>query len=94
MPPHHVTRWSRATLEYLCELLPIELVRIEHEPLQPHNLDWYQATMEARFLPATKAFRWCYHRLGWRRFLRRYLESQMHTIHGHTILGVFRRLDR
>lgn len=37
-PPHHVTRWNPAALQYLTKLLPLELQSIEIEPLQEVHL--------------------------------------------------------
>ena len=33
MPPHHMTHWSDASLKNLTRYFPLELERIEHEPL-------------------------------------------------------------
>lgn len=35
MPPHHMTRWRRTTFERVAELLDLEIVAIEEEPLSP-----------------------------------------------------------
>jgi 2-polyprenyl-3-methyl-5-hydroxy-6-metoxy-1,4-benzoquinol methylase len=91
LPPHHVTFWPRRALEHLTAILPLDLAWIEKEPLQQDNLDWYQAAMEARFLPTASIARSLYARLGARAAFRRYLEAQRETIDGHTILAAYRK---
>ncbi|NOX83608.1 MAG: methyltransferase domain-containing protein [Alphaproteobacteria bacterium] len=89
LPPHHVTLWRRSTLEALVGIYPVDLVWLETEPLQPANISWYQATMEARYLPSGRFARWVYYRFGVA--LRRYLEENCATINGHTILAMYRK---
>lgn len=46
LPPHHVTRWSDRCLRALPRLLPVELVELWHESLQPVHLRMYiQSTL-------------------------------------------------
>lgn len=92
-PPHHVTLWNRRALEFLPSLFPIDIVRIEKEPLQPANLGWYQAAMEARYLSSSLLFRSFWRRFGGAAAFRRYLEAQRETIDGHTILAAYRKRD-
>lgn len=40
MPPHHVTRWSQKTFEYIATQFGIKLVGISNEPLR---YDHYQS---------------------------------------------------
>lgn len=91
LPPHHVTFWGRSALEFLPSILPLDLLRIEKEPLQADNLDWYQSAMEARYLPASRIARAIYRRSGARSAFRRYLEAERETIDGHTILAAYRK---
>jgi SAM-dependent methyltransferase len=44
MPPHHLTRWSDATLRRLARLFAIELVAIEHEPLSPIHVQAFSTS--------------------------------------------------
>lgn len=89
MPPHHVTRWNRRSLESIAALYPASLSRIEAEPLQENNVDWYGAVMLDRYLPKTKIARSVFYRLGGDRIARRYVLENRETIHGHTILASF-----
>ena len=41
LPPHHVTRWTDRCLGGLPKLLPVDLVALWHEPLQPVHLRMY-----------------------------------------------------
>jgi 2-polyprenyl-3-methyl-5-hydroxy-6-metoxy-1,4-benzoquinol methylase len=40
-PPHHITRWSTKTLTSLASLFPLEVRRIEFEPLEPQHVPEY-----------------------------------------------------
>lgn len=58
LPPHHVGRWRRASLEAIAEIFGLRVLRIEHKPLQLENVAWYCAAMErpifARFSACTR----------------------------------------
>jgi 2-polyprenyl-3-methyl-5-hydroxy-6-metoxy-1,4-benzoquinol methylase len=41
MPPHHATRWSKRTLSFLSNVLPLELRNIAQEPLAEYHVDEY-----------------------------------------------------
>ncbi len=41
MPPHHVTRWSSATMQSLSQWLPVRLQHIRYEPLAPYHVYGY-----------------------------------------------------
>lgn len=86
MPPHHMSLWTRRSLEALTRLLPVKLDCVEFEPLQ--ELDWYQAVMERRFLTGVLRRR-LYYRLGFNRLFRQFIDENAHTIDGHTVLAVF-----
>ncbi len=49
LPPHHMSRYTDRALRKVCDYLPVDLLAIEHDPLQPqHYFDYpYQITMEA-----------------------------------------------
>lgn len=91
MPPHHVTRWGRRSLEALSELFPLDLRRIENEPLQEANVDWYVAVMLRTYLPRSAIARRIFYRLGGDRFVRRFVAENRETIEGHTIVASFTR---
>ena len=48
LPPHHVTRWSYRTANYLPQLFSIKLQRICYEPLAEYHLDWYLSVQQNR----------------------------------------------
>jgi len=41
MPPHHVTRWTDKCYTDLGKLFPVELLSLEHTPLEPFHIPWY-----------------------------------------------------
>jgi SAM-dependent methyltransferase len=49
LPPHHMSRYTDGALRAITKYLPIDLVALEHDPLQPqHYFDYpYQLSMEA-----------------------------------------------
>ena len=87
-PPHHMGLWTRRSLAALCRLFPIDVRSFDIEPLA--EVDWYQAVMEARYLPG-KWQRRVYHRLGCAELFRRFIADNASTIAGHTILAVFEK---
>lgn len=91
LPPHHMGRWGRDSLTALAEVFDLDLVAIDVEPLQPHNRNWYQATMEAKYLPRARWKRSLFYRLGFNQMFRSYVEGQSETILGHTIMAVFKK---
>lgn len=89
MPPHHVTLWRRPSLEAIASLFPVSMVRVETEPLQQHNIDWYLSVMSDRYVPNNKLARCAYYKLGGRKAAQKYVRENCDTIDGHTILASF-----
>jgi len=105
LPPHHISRYPDRWFHCAAQILNLELVALEHDPLQPHHrYDYiYQLTIEA-----------CYRCLAWtglRRkpvdhswlnwlfripatllghFLSRGLNAR-NSPYGHTVFAVFRK---
>jgi|HubBroStandDraft_5_1064220.scaffolds.fasta_scaffold83644_2 2-polyprenyl-3-methyl-5-hydroxy-6-metoxy-1,4-benzoquinol methylase len=47
MPPHHMTRWTRATIERIPQFFPLKLVRFGYEPLPDHQIELCVDTYES-----------------------------------------------
>jgi SAM-dependent methyltransferase len=47
-PPHHCSRFRKTTMQKIAELLGMELVRLEAEPLAKRHVPWYVAACGAR----------------------------------------------
>jgi 2-polyprenyl-3-methyl-5-hydroxy-6-metoxy-1,4-benzoquinol methylase len=45
MPPHHVTRWPNNTFHYIADHLNIELIKIQHNELDPIHYNWYSSIL-------------------------------------------------
>lgn len=88
LPPHHMGRWNRRSLEAVADILKLPLPTIEYEPLG-QNVLWYKATFEARFLPKSRILRSMWYRLGYSDGFLQFLNHSHHTIHGHTILAIY-----
>lgn len=89
LPPHHMGRWKRQSLEALAEILQLRVETVEYEPLAEHNLAWYKAVFENRYLPRSRIVRSLWHRLGYSKAFQDYLTKSRYSIHGHTILAVY-----
>ena len=87
-PPHHMGLWTRASLEALCGLFPLEVISVDIEPLK--EVEWFQAVMERRYIPGRLA-RSVYHRLGGAGIFNKFLRDNAASIAGHTIMVVFRK---
>lgn len=90
LPPHHMTLWTGSNLRALVNHFPITIDRIEFEPLQ--EKEWYQSVMERRYI-SNWFQRKIYFKLGFNRLFMKFIEENAHTIHGHTILGIFTKCD-
>lgn len=40
MPPHHVTHWSKAVMEYLAVRYGLDIIGITHEPIAAYHRTW------------------------------------------------------
>ncbi len=91
MPPHHMGRWNRRSLLSIAEILNLELLTVEVEPLQEADTGWYQSWMEQKYLPQSKVLRSLYYRLGISSGIRNWLADNRETLMGHTILAAYRK---
>ena len=93
MPPHHMGQWFPSTFRRLPDYLPVELERIEYEPLAEYHTHWYTSTRVAQIDGSTL--------LGKiRRSLRFRLlyqatkvEAIRRRIHGHSQYVSFRKVS-
>lgn len=37
-PPHHMSRWNAAAFQYLCQIFPLKLCQLDHEPMNRIHL--------------------------------------------------------
>ena len=86
-PPHHMGLWTRSSLGALCRIFPLELIRVEIEPLSV--VEWYQSVMERRYLPK-RWMRSLYYRIGGAKLFRKYVVENASSIAGHTIMAIYR----
>jgi 2-polyprenyl-3-methyl-5-hydroxy-6-metoxy-1,4-benzoquinol methylase len=45
MPPHHISWWSDQCLKFLADRFGLEVIQIEHEPLNQIHKSWYLSTI-------------------------------------------------
>lgn len=93
-PPHHMGRWDPHSLRAIDGRFGLELLDFDLEPLQEHNISWYQALAEQSML-ANKGwlFKQMYYRGGVRAVFRKFLCDSRREIAGHTMLAVFRKIS-
>ena len=88
LPPHHMTRWTRRTLEYIAAPLGLDILSLETETLSAgHSLDYIEAQIR-RVLPVPPLPRAIAHVLG--PGLRKAAKIRR-RIPGHTLLAVYRK---
>jgi len=46
LPPHHMTRWTKASLLSIQSHLPLKLSRLAYEPLPEYQVEWYMEACE------------------------------------------------
>ena len=104
MPPHHVTRWSDVTFEYIASKYELNIETIYHEKLQDIHKRWYLHTLVFRSLCSYFKSLCSYKLISTSIFTRivskfssllsrllvRGLEKEM-LPNGHTVLVVFRK---
>lgn len=54
MPPHHVTRWSDKSLQYVAEVYNMDLLCIQYERMQENQKIWFLSTMLQSLLLKSK----------------------------------------
>ena len=88
LPPHHMSRWSAKTLEFLSTVLPLEVCAITAEPLAPnHAADFIEAHVQRALsqpLVAKITGKLLGPALAWTTTIR----SQLI---GHSLLAVYRK---
>ena len=97
MPPHHVTRWSDATFEYIASKYELNIETIYHEKVQDVHKRWYLHTLVFNSLCgykhiSTSIFTKVVSKFSslLSRLLVRGLKNEM-LPNGHTVLVVYRK---
>ena len=104
-PPHHVLRWRAQPLEYLPNLLPLRLERLEREPLSDQHLLAYRRTLLTELMGKVRGHPFPLFRLSRMTIAARRLANLITRIsllalprlkpsspEGHSIFGAFRKL--
>ncbi len=93
-PPHHLTRWSKPSLQAIQGLLPLRLGQIVEEPLSTRHVDWFVAYAVSRV--ADRGSSRAKRVLAWR-VLRPALKAALASrtlrskVPGHTIMAVYQK---
>ena len=91
LPPHHLGRWTRQSLEALAPLFKLDLRAVEYEPVTDHIAGWYQTTMERRYFTKSRLMRTLWYRFGFAKAFADYVRDAQTTVHGHTILAAYHK---
>ncbi|OAG27028.1 class I SAM-dependent methyltransferase [Thermodesulfatator autotrophicus] len=97
MPPHHVTRWSNITLEYLSTIFNLDIVEICHEYVSEIHKKWYISTLIQSLLLTPKLLDLTIKRKlisKFSLFLSNILIGRFKKEffpNGHTVIGVFKK---
>lgn len=97
MPPHHISRWSDDTLNYLIKIFDLELIEIYHEKIQKIHRRYFLSTLISNIFLKPKLVD-----LNIRRkivskvssLLARFVEKNIKKEflpNGHSVIGVYRR---
>lgn len=102
LPPHHISRYTDRWFAHAASALQLDLLSLEHDPLQPHHrYDYiYQLTIASLY----RAFGWrrpmVDHRLkNWLVRIPAFILGKLlsqglgphNSPHGHTVMAVFRK---
>jgi len=97
MPPHHVTRWSDDTFQFIADKYNLKILDIYHEVVQEAHKQWYLGTLISRCLFESKLIDTSFFKKivnkvisYFSKFLLKGLEDEM-LPNGHTVLVVMEK---
>ena len=97
MPPHHISRWSDNTLNYLTKIFNLELLEIYHEKIQKIHRRYFLSTLISNIFLKPKLVDLSIRRkiiskisLLLAIFIEKNFKKEFLT-NGHTVIGVYRR---
>ncbi|MEM6342622.1 MAG: class I SAM-dependent methyltransferase [Bacteroidota bacterium] len=94
MTPHHMGLWKEDSLRKLENCFKIKTEEIRFEPLEPRHFHWYRKVWESKYLPKEGSiFYKIYHKMGLYKLIDKWIKNHHQTIHGHSILAIYQKLD-
>ncbi len=97
MPPHHISRWSDDTLDYLTKIFDLELLEIYHEKIQPIHRRYFLHTLISNIFLKPKLVDLSIRRkiinkisLLFAKFIEKNIKKEF-LPNGHTVIGVYRK---
>jgi hypothetical protein len=92
-PPHHMSKWSAGVFRSLEAYLPLQLVEIRREPLQPYHVGWCVQSVSDRIRASLgpRLGRLVVNRFSLRAAYWILRSPVRQLVPGHTLLAVFRK---
>ncbi len=92
MPPHHVTRWSKATFKALESLFPVQLERLRFEPLTPYHISGFLSAYSNHFRTTSPLYKSVFNRLSLPIYNKALSLGVRHFFRGQSLYVQFRKL--
>lgn len=92
LPPHHMSRWKKTTLKYFPNLFPLQLLKINLEPLAPYHIEGYVKAYGAAIFGDKRSSRLFFSRLQ-RAFVALLRITKLRKfLTGQTLYASFRKI--
>jgi 2-polyprenyl-3-methyl-5-hydroxy-6-metoxy-1,4-benzoquinol methylase len=90
MPPHHMGKWSSASLSYLKDVFAVELLDLEREPLQDLHFETFLYNRLYKIFGSSLVLRVLY-KLRLVELFRRHFKKRQSSELGHSINAYYRK---
>ncbi len=88
-PPHHMLGWTYSSFISLQQLFPLQLIKIEYEPLSEIHIDWYLNLVQKRSFFYRQFLRWKLFKAITRKILKL---GGRKLIKGHSHMVIFKKI--
>lgn len=92
MPPHHLTRWSKATFQALESLFPIQLEKLRFEPLAPYHISGFLKAYSKHFRSVSPIYKVAFNKLSLPLYHKALSLGVRHFLRGQSLYAQFRKL--
>lgn len=92
MPPHHLTRWSKATFQALEHLFPIQLEKLRFEPLASYHISGFLGAYSNHFRSVSPTYKVAFNKLSLPLYRKILSLGIKHFLRGQSLYVQFRKL--